>query len=236
MTLELSPRLRTVAGLVPEGCRFADIGTDHAYLPVWLLRNGVVETAIAGDLRPGPLAHARETAERFGCTEQIQFRLSDGLAALAPHEADCIAMAGMGGETVRGILSAAPWTRENVRLLLQPQSNLPELREWLTENGYAIWQEYCVREEQRWYTVLVVLGGESDTRWTPGTRIAGRPETWAAGCPWGDYLRHELERLRRQREGLLHAARPDVIRLDELTRAENELEQWQNAAERGELP
>ncbi len=235
MTLELSPRLRTVAGLVPEGCRFADIGTDHAYLPVWLLRNGVVETAIAGDLRPGPLAHARETAERFGCTEQIQFRLSDGLAALAPHEADCIAMAGMGGETVRGILSAAPWTRENVRLLLQPQSNLPELRVWLTENGYAIRQEYCVREEQRWYTVLLVVGGKN-AAWTPGTRIVGHPESWAVGCPWGDYLRHELERLRRQREGLLHAAQPDVIRLDELTRAENELEQWWDAAERGELP
>ncbi|MCD8381451.1 MAG: class I SAM-dependent methyltransferase [Clostridiales bacterium] len=236
MTLELSPRLRTVAALVPRGCRFADIGTDHAYLPVWLIRNGVIEAAIAADLRSDPLARARETAERYGCTGRIDLRRSDGLEALAPHESDCIAIAGMGGETVRGILAAAPWTREGVRLLLQPQSNLPELREWLTENGYAIRQERCIREERRWYTVLLVTGGESGTAWTPGARIVGQPETWAADCPWGDYLRHELERLRRQREGLLRAVQPDDARLDEVTQAQAELERWRDATERGELP
>lgn len=223
MTITLTPRLQAVAALVPQGCRFADIGTDHAYLPVWLLQNQVITSAIAGDLRKGPLDHARATARRFGCTEQLSFRLSDGLNAFTPHEADCIAIAGMGGEAIRSILSAAPWTKEDVRLILQPQTNVPELRVWLSESGYHIHQEQCIREEGRWYTILLVSGGVDGVAWTPGTRLAGQPSRWASEGEWTAYLEFLLGRLRKQRAGLSQAAAPDGERLSELCQAEQEL-------------
>ena len=86
--MELSPRLRSVAELVPQGAGFADVGTDHAYLPVWLLLEGRIRRAIAADLRPGPLSRARATAQRYGCTRGIEFRLCDGLSGLSAGEAD----------------------------------------------------------------------------------------------------------------------------------------------------
>lgn len=95
--MELSPRLRAVAELVPRGAHFADIGTDHAYLPVWLILHGVIESAIAADLRRGPLERARETAKKYSVSEKMDFRLCDGLTGLREGEADTIAIAGMGG-------------------------------------------------------------------------------------------------------------------------------------------
>ena len=105
--MELSPRLRSVAELVPRGARFADVGTDHAYLPVWLLQRGVISRAVVSDLRQGPLDRARSTAEKYGLTSRMDFRLCDGLSAIRPEEADTIAIAGMGGETVAAILAYA---------------------------------------------------------------------------------------------------------------------------------
>lgn len=221
--MTLTKRLQAVADLVPKGCHFADIGTDHAYLPVWLLQNGVVDRAIAGDIRQGPLDHARATAQRYGCTEQLSFRLSDGLGGLEAHEADCIAIAGMGGEAIISILSAAPWTRENVRLILQPQSNLPELRRWLTKNDYRIMQEQCLYEEGHWYSVLLVEGGADGTVWTPGASMAGAPSRWVAQPERGDYLRFLLGRTEKELRGLKRAARQDLMRIYRLTHAAIEL-------------
>ena len=108
--MELSPRLQAIAEQVPQGAHLADVGTDHGYLPVWLLRDGRINSAIAADLREGPLNRARETARRFNVEEQISFRLCDGLSAIRPEETDTVTIAGMGGETIISILEAAPWT------------------------------------------------------------------------------------------------------------------------------
>lgn len=226
MPITLTPRLQAVARWVPSGCRFADIGTDHAYLPVWLLQQGVLSRAIAGDLRPGPLDHARATAARYGLTQQMEFRLSDGLQGLAPGEADCVAIAGMGGEAIRSILEGATWTRQGTRLILQPQTNLPQLRAWLTQAGYRIQGDCCVREEDRWYTVLLVEGGRDETAWTPGSLLAGHPRQWVPCSCRGDHLRFLLRRTRQQRAGLERADHPDLDRLDWLSRGERELTAW----------
>ena len=93
---------------MPLGTRLADIGTDHAYLPVWLVLEGRVASAIASDLRPGPLQRAKETAKTYGT--EIDCRLCNGLTCITPDEVDTIVIAGMGGETIAAILSAAPWT------------------------------------------------------------------------------------------------------------------------------
>ena len=116
----LQPRLRAIADLVPPGCRLADIGTDHGYIPVDLLLAGRIAHAIATDIGALPLEHARQTADRCSLTDGIDFRLGDGLAPVSPQEVDTVIIAGMGGDTITEILSAAPWAREGPLLLLQP--------------------------------------------------------------------------------------------------------------------
>lgn len=173
MELTLTPRLDALAKQVTPGSRFADVGTDHAYLPVRLLLDGVIGRAIAADLREGPLSRARETAERYGVTGQVSFRLCDGLTGIAAGEADTVAIAGMGGETISAILAAAPWTKDGVHLLLQPMTSFPDLRKWLSENGYCIEHETVTREGGRYYTILSVRGGEMEPL-TPAELWVGR--------------------------------------------------------------
>ena len=104
--LELGPRLRAIAELVPLGCRtLADIGTDHGYIPVSLLLEGRLDRAIAADIGAPPLDHARRTAGLYGVSERIDFRLGDGLAVVEPGEAEVIVIAGMGGDTITEILA-----------------------------------------------------------------------------------------------------------------------------------
>ena len=106
--LELTPRLRQIAAWVRQGAHLADVGTDHAYLPVWLTLQGRVASAIASDLRRGPLDRAQETGRRYGVGDRITFRLGNGLAAVAPEECDTIVIAGMGGENIAQILAGHP--------------------------------------------------------------------------------------------------------------------------------
>lgn len=158
--LTLPPRLQLLADWVPQGARFADVGTDHAYLPVWLLLHGKVVSAIASDLRKGPLQRAEEAARIYG-TKMLDCRLGDGLAFIRSDEADVIAIAGMGGETIAAILTAAPWTKDGAHtLLLQPMTHIPELRRFLSENGYRIVREALVRDRGTIYPVMEVTAGE----------------------------------------------------------------------------
>lgn len=172
--IELTPRLQAVASFVPDGARLADIGTDHAYLPVSLLLEGKIPGAIAADLRKGPLDRARMTAQEYGCTEQVSFRLCDGLAEIKSYETDVISIAGMGGETIADILSAAKWVNRNgIPVILQPMSSQPELRRWLWQNGYVIREEKLVREGDTLYVVFLVQAGESNPL-TTAEEWAGR--------------------------------------------------------------
>ena len=158
--LELTPRLQLLADWVPHGARLADVGTDHAYLPVWLCLHGRVVSAIACDLREGPLARARETGRTWG-TESIVYRLGNGLAVVSPEEADTIVIAGMGGENIAAILAQAPWTADGTHtLLLQPQTRAEVLRGFLADNGYAIRREALVEDRGVLYPVMEAGGGE----------------------------------------------------------------------------
>ena len=158
--IELTPRLQAVAFFVPEGARLADIGTDHAYLPVSLLLDGKIPSASAADLRKGPLDRARMTAQEYGCTEKVSFRLCDGLAEIKSYETDVISIAGMGGETIAEILGAAKWVNRNgVPAILQPMSSQPELRRWLWQNGFDIVEEKLVKEGDTLYVVIFAKPG-----------------------------------------------------------------------------
>lgn len=159
--LELTPRLQLLADWVRPGARLADVGTDHAYLPVWLRLHGRMVSAIACDLREGPLERARETGRTYGVAGEIDYRLGNGLSVVSPEEADTIVIAGMGGENIAAILAKAPWTAGGGHtLLLQPQSRAETLRAFLAENGYAVRREALVEDRGTIYPVLEAAGGE----------------------------------------------------------------------------
>ena len=206
--LQLQPRLRLLADMVPQGARLADIGTDHGYLPVWLMQQGRIASAIAADIGPEPLAHARRTAEEYGTA--LDLRLCDGLRGIAAHEADTVVMAGMGGETIIHILTDSPWPRDSgCTLLLQPQTKVELLRLWLSRNGYACENERLVWDKGKLYVVLQMTAGEpftpDEARLYGGLHLEGDPL-------YGDYLDAQLQRLRRRLDGLRHSREMTTVR------------------------
>lgn len=212
MELTLTPRLKAVAARVRPGTALADVGTDHGYLPVRLLLDGIVPSAIASDLRAGPLARAQETARRFGMEERISFRLCDGLSGIRADEADTIAIAGMGGDTIAAILSAAPWAREGKQLLLQPMTHGEVLRGWLWENGFQIEREMLAREGKRFYCAIEARGGEMPPL-APAELWVGRQSEDPLRGPW---LAHMSSKLSRILDGQLISQEPDEREIERL--------------------
>ena len=225
--MELTPRLQAIAEQVPQGARLADVGTDHGYLPVWLLRSGRIESAIAADLREGPLDRSRETAQRFGVAERISFRLCDGLSAIRPEETDTVVIAGMGGETIASILEAAPWTKEGTLLLLQPMTKCAELRLWLQRNGYQIAGERIACEGKKLYNILSVKGGEMSPL-SPAELWAGRQNSGPQRLEYLDLVRSKAKKALRGQQSAQdpdHGKVAELFRvLSGLTKMEKELE------------
>ena len=227
--LILQPRLALLASLVPVGASLADIGTDHGYLPVYLLQKGAIKSAIASDINELPLEHARRTATEYGVTSGIDFRLCAGLDAIEAHEVDTVAIAGMGGETIIEILKNASWTREKT-LLLQPMTKAEVLRVWLSENGYIITREHLVRDKDTLYAVLTATGGES----APLTAAQAYCGIASQQDPlYGDYAQERITKLTRAAQGLRASNRADrEERIAELGAIIEELKQsrevWQH--------
>ena len=222
----LSPRLAMAAGLVPgdrKNIRLADIGTDHAYLPVWLLQNRGADLAhvIAADLRPGPLDRARQTVRAAGLEGAVDFRLCDGLEGLRPGEADVIVIAGMGGETIAHILAHAPWYDwAGITLILQPMSSMPDLRGWLGAHGFAIEREELCREGDTLYTAFQVRAGAMPSL-SPGELWAGRNAPGPLRGPWLDLW---LARVGRALAGMSQARGEETAsRREELERVRADL-------------
>ena len=153
--ITLDKRLSAVAALVRQGSRLADIGTDHAYLPVHLVQAGVCPSAIASDIGAGPLDAARRTVTENGLTSEIALRLGNGLATVSAGEVEDIAVAGMGGETIAAILEAAPWVKnEGIRLILQPMTRAEDVRRWLLHNGFSVLEEHLIIDGRHLYPVM----------------------------------------------------------------------------------
>ena len=160
--IHLSPRLEAVARLVPEGARAIDVGTDHAMIPVWLVQTGRCSHVLATDIRSGPLDNAAALIERTGTGGAIRLLQTDGLAGIGPDEGDTVILAGMGGETMIHILSAAPWTAgKGILLILEPQSKRSDLRRWLISRGHKITSEQLAEDAGRVYPILTVQVGPS---------------------------------------------------------------------------
>lgn len=218
MALNLTPRLQTVARLVPENARLADVGTDHAYLPAWLLLHGQISFAVCTDLRPGPLARAQETVERWDVADRVSLRLCDGLAGVTAQEVDCVVIAGMGGETILHILKAAPWTAEKT-CLVQPMSSLSDLRAGVGELGLHIAGETLATEGESLYVVMELAPG-AEGPLTAAQRQVGRAESHQNDPLWPRYLQMEEGRMVRALAGLERSQRVgDDLRRQELAQA-----------------
>lgn len=154
-------RLQRIAGMIRRGDRVADIGTDHAYLPVFLIKEGISSTAFACDVSDGPLENAKKTIEKSGVLG-ITLRKGDGLNAVLPDEVDTVVIAGMGGDLIARILTSSPWIRDQrYELILQPMTAVEDLREYLCQNDFKIVREEAVSAHNRIYTAMkVVFTGE----------------------------------------------------------------------------
>ena len=161
--MELSKRLYAVAGLVTEGASVADIGTDHGYVPIYLVESGIASKVIALDVNQGSLNRARMHIVGHGLGDRIETRLSDGLARIRPGEVDTVIASGMGGPLTIRILQEGKEVADQLNaLILQPQSEICRVRRFLTENGYRIEQEDMVLEDGKYYPVMRVVHGTKE--------------------------------------------------------------------------
>ena len=155
--IHLDERLATVASLVPQGARVADIGCDHGCLICSLVESGQAAGGVACDLREGPLSQARHEIGRRNLEDRIDLRQGDGLSCVLADEVDVVVLAGMGGELIASILERCGWESMDDKLfLLQPMTRGAHLRRWLCENGYEIVSETACIAARRPYTVMCV--------------------------------------------------------------------------------
>ena len=161
----LSQRLERVATHIPTGARLADIGSDHAYLPVALIHRGAIAAAVAGEVAATPFQAANRTVADNGLRQHITVRLADGLAAIqAGDDITAVSLCGMGGETIRDILdSGKAHLNGRERLILQPNGGEQPLRQWLMDNGYQILHEELLRENRFYYEIIVAERAETMT-------------------------------------------------------------------------
>jgi tRNA (adenine22-N1)-methyltransferase len=190
----------------------ADIGTDHAYLPAYLIQSGAVPRAIAGDVMPGPLEAARQTVSTSDLTGQIEMRLGDGLQVLKPGEATTVTICGMGGGLMAQLLTAgqgAGGALEGLeRLVLQPMESPERLRAWMTGNGWQIIHEELVEDAGRIYVVMAAERGEQ--RLTPAELLIGPHLQRAGGLLLERYCARWIAQLERALAGAVQSDRPEA--------------------------
>lgn len=197
----LSMRLERVAAHVPAGARLADIGSDHGYLPVALMRRGAIAAAVAGEVALTPFRAAERTVRENELEQHITVRLASGVAAIEPGDGiTAISICGMGGETIRDILDCGK-ARLNgqERLVLQPNGGEQPLRQWLMENGYSIVCEELLRENRFFYEIIVaeraapVIYSAEELYFGPLQMQARSPEFL---LKWQRILRHKQQTLK----------------------------------------
>lgn len=229
--MQISERLRAVSGMITSGYRLADVGTDHGYIPIELVLSEKIPSAIAMDVNRGPLERARAHIGAYGLEDRISTRLSDGLEKLAPGEADSVLIAGMGGMLTVRILRNGMDVLEQVKeLVLQPQSDIREVRRFLLEEGFVIADEDMVEEDGKFYPMMRAVPGRrglSEAEAANELQLLYGPQLLCKKHPvLLRYLRHERGLLERVREKLEHetggAARrrlPEVMHMLELNAA-----------------
>ena len=210
--LRMDQRLSAVFGMIRPGRGVIDVGTDHGYLPVKLACECYPGYIFASDLREGPLAAARRSAAQAGVSDRIQFLLSDGLDACPPDAVDTIVIAGMGGDTICGILDRAEWCMDPAyRLILQPMSKAEVLRYWLCNNGFFIEEERLVEDCDTIYQIFAAVFTNqnealSDAELWLGKRGMAEPELYQK------LVQYEIRRIERRIIGISTSTSEDLQR------------------------
>ena len=223
--VQLPPRLAAIADEVPICTLAADIGTDHALLPAFLLQSCRAKRVLASDIAPGPLARARETLLRHDLLDRAKLLLSDGLQAAEAYAPDVLIIAGMGGETIRNILSASDYPMQSsAYLVLQPNTHAELLRAYLYQAGFEILRERAVRQGKHFYLILVAQAPRTPVPKTPTTAElflgALQPDTAENTA----YLRLQLRRCMSALRQIQKSAQPNADRQSRLTQIIQEAE------------
>ena len=204
--IHLTPRLSAVANFIEKGSVLADIGTDHAYLPAYLIQNGIITRAFACDINAGPLNNAKTTVKDAGIAG-VEFILSDGLQGLEPQKEafDTIVIAGMGGELICDILTAAPWCHQkNYTFILQPMTRANVLRRYLYAHGFEILHESIAKEKDKLYNIMKVRFTSHKSALSEAQALLGK----TANSEYFEELRaREIKRLQTMYASLKHADR-----------------------------
>ena len=196
MKLPLSNRLLACCNYIKPGDRVADVGCDHGYLSIYLLKQGIAGSVIASDIHEQPLLSAVRNAEKYGVRDRMTFFLSNGVQNI-PRDFDVLVCAGMGGDTMVSILEAGPWLRDHrYRLILQCQSKTPLLRRYLSENGWQIREETVVRDKRFLYTVMEVCWKPDAPELSPGQWYFPPALLENPGPEAGEYFRRVVKKLR----------------------------------------
>lgn len=221
--MKLDSRLMAIADLVRKDKVFADIGTDHAYLPVYLVEKGIIKKAIAADLRVGPLENAKEAVVSYGYADQIELRLSDGLDNFKENEAQEIAVAGMGGLLISSFIERTKWLKnEDIHLILQPMTHIEELRKTLFDNGFVIDREVVAKDGDKLYIILSVYYYSDMTAYTDLDLIVGK-------LPYNndDLSKEYLKKIYDKYNKKLIALKKADKECSDLEELVGELKQWQ---------
>lgn len=224
MKIPLSNRLLLCASMVEKNARVADVGTDHGYLPIYLLKQGICEQAIASDIREQPLNSARRNAVKYEVQTQLQLIVSDGVQNIEKDSFDTVICAGMGGDCMIEILQAAPWLKnEQYTLILQPQSSGNDLRRYLGENGFSIVEEHLAQDGRFLYTAMKVRYG-GGKRLTPGQQYVSQALLAEAEEQLVPYLLRVEQSLKTAIAGILKAKPEKREKLEYYTAALQEIE------------
>ncbi len=201
---QLTPRLAAASELIPQCDCFADIGTDHAYLPVYLCMKNRCSFAVASDIKRGPLERAEKTVKGYQLEDRISLRLGGGVETLEVGEADAISIAGMGGLIIAQILeSGRDKIKEDCTVVLQPMTAAPELREYLYKNGWTVMAETLAKEDEKIYNILSVKKAEDKGEPLTETELyLGRELICHRPPHFAEYLERRIKKLENMIRGL----------------------------------
>ena len=227
----LSKRLATVADYIPQGSRLADIGTDHAYLPVNLLKRGIITGGVAGEVVRGPFENAQREIAREGFSDQLTARLANGLRAIEPtDQIDTVAIAGMGGALITQILTQDFDRLAGVRrLVLQPNVGAMQVRQFLMTHGFQLQAEQILSEDGHIYEVLVADRSEHSQTYTEEQLRFGPYLLAAPNAAFVAKWRHEAQRTR---EVLQQVQAAKTVPTEKVAALQAELAQIEEVLER----
>ena len=172
--MELTDRLLSIASLVRRGSYVIDVGTDHAYLPIYLVQNGIARASLASDIHDGPCESAKKHIAECGLSDKIEVKKANGLCGASAQGQTDIIIAGMGGALIAEILEQADFIKsDNIRLILQPMRNVPDLRKYLLDNGFDITAEALSREDERIYEIICAEYRGKEAEYSPLSLLLG---------------------------------------------------------------